>query len=593
MPSTSDPSADGKELVGAKKTEAPSSGRLSGGFLELLDEGMYRTGLLMEETTEKLRSRLLHKCGQLKTTVLRLPSLAASTAGWAAHTVWGALTRPFLRLQDWGKLFDWRIRQAAKQGRMAACKEFFRVLGHFLVGCKGGCKTLANYLLPVAGVVMLAVVVQQTLGTEYLLEVNYGGEVIGYIREEAQFTEAEHQLQDMIVYEEGEEPIVVVPEFTLRAVSDEVQLTPVEDICDALVLASGTEITEAQGFYIDGEFWGAVEDGSSIQATLTSLLLPYKQQMIEEGIDAEVNFVRDVELTDERLYPVTCLVDPQEIIDTITSEVEEEQIYIAVAGDSVSLIADKVDVPTPTLMALNEGIEDRLMIGDEVIINARKPYLEVSATYTGVRTTEIDFEVEQVQDSSKSAGYYAVAREGQKGSARETVKYTLLNGVTTEEVLDSQVLTEPVSQRIVVGTKAPSGTTATALAASRGTGIGSGTFMWPTAAGSITCGWLGYQGHYAIDIASKAGTAIYAADDGTVITARSITGGYGRYIIIDHGNGFRTLYAHNSELLVQVGQRVVKGQQIARMGQTGNATGNHLHFEVIRNGTKVNPLNYL
>src|SRR5699024_8478354 len=98
------------------------------------------------------------------------------------------------------------------------------------------------------GVVMLVVVVQQTLGTEYLLEVNYGGEVIGYIREEAQFTEAERQLQDMIVYEEGEEPIVVVTEFTLRAVSDEVQLTPVEDICDALVLASGTEITEAQGF---------------------------------------------------------------------------------------------------------------------------------------------------------------------------------------------------------------------------------------------------------------------------------------------------------------------------------------------------------
>ena len=592
MQPTSDPSADGKELVG-NKAEAPSLGSFAQRGIHLLSEGMYRTGLLMEGTAGKLGQRLLHKCGHVKTAVVRFPSTVAYSLKRTAKAARNALAKPFVRLHDWVKLFDWRIKQAAKISKTAAFKEFFCVLGHFLWGCKGAFKTIVNHLLPVAGVVVLVMVVQHTLGTEYALEVQYGDEVIGYVSEESQFAEAEKQMQDMIVYEEGEDPIVVVPQFTIKAVEGDVQLTPIDEICDALVLASGTEITEAQGFYIDGEFWGAVEDGSAIQATLDGMLEPYEQELRAEGIDAEVSFVRDVELTDERLFPVTCLVEPQEIIDKITSEVEEEQIYIAEAGDSVSLIADKVEVPSKTLMALNEGIEKSLMIGDEVIINARKPFLEVSATYTDTRTVDVDYETEQIQDSSKSVGYYSVAQEGEKGTALETVQVTLLNGMKTENVLESRILTEPVNQKMVVGTKAPAGTTATAVAASRGTGIGSGDFIWPTAAGSITCGWLGYRGHYAIDIASKLGTAIYAADDGTVIVSKSISGGYGRYIIIDHGNGFRTLYAHCSELLVQVGQKVVQGQQIARMGSTGNATGNHLHFEVIQNGTKVNPLNHL
>ena len=69
--------------------------------------------------------------------------------------------------------------------------------------------------------------------------------------------------------------------------------------------------------------------------------------------------------------------------------------------------------------------------------------------------------------------------------------------------------------------------------------------------------------------------------------------GYGNRIIIDHGNGYRTLYAHCSELLVPTGTKVSKGQLIARVGSTGNSTGPHLHFEVILNGVKQNPLHYV
>ena len=130
-------------------------------------------------------------------------------------------------------------------------------------------------------------------------------------------------------------------------------------------------------------------------------------------------------------------------------------------------------------------------------------------------------------------------------------------------------------------------------------GGSTGTMTWP-AEGEITSpfGWrvhpiFGTQRlHTGIDIGADYGDAIRAADGGVVIHADWM-GGYGNAVIIDHGNGISTLYAHNSQLLVDEGQTVAKGQTMARCGSTGYSTGPHLHFEVRQNGSPVNPLNYL
>ena len=90
----------------------------------------------------------------------------------------------------------------------------------------------------------------------------------------------------------------------------------------------------------------------------------------------------------------------------------------------------------------------------------------------------------------------------------------------------------------------------------------------------------------------QTGTLVVAADGGTVVTA-GWSGSYGWCVVIDHGNGRRTRYAHNSALLVKVGQKVAKGEAISRVGSTGNSTGPHLHFEVIKNGAFQNPWNYI
>jgi murein DD-endopeptidase MepM/ murein hydrolase activator NlpD len=98
--------------------------------------------------------------------------------------------------------------------------------------------------------------------------------------------------------------------------------------------------------------------------------------------------------------------------------------------------------------------------------------------------------------------------------------------------------------------------------------------------------------HYGVDFSTSTGTPIKAADGGTV-TLSGWYYGYGYTVIIDHGSGVKTLYGHCSALYVSVGEKVYQGQTIAAVGNTGNSTGPHCHFEIIINGTNVNPENYL
>ena len=115
--------------------------------------------------------------------------------------------------------------------------------------------------------------------------------------------------------------------------------------------------------------------------------------------------------------------------------------------------------------------------------------------------------------------------------------------------------------------------------------------VWPTTGHNITQ-YFSWR-HTGVDVANRIGTAIYAADDGVVTTTGWNNGGYGNQIIINHGGGKTTRYAHLSAFGVNIGQKVSKGQYIAAMGSTGRSTGPHLHFEVILNGRVVNPLNYV
>ena len=119
---------------------------------------------------------------------------------------------------------------------------------------------------------------------------------------------------------------------------------------------------------------------------------------------------------------------------------------------------------------------------------------------------------------------------------------------------------------------------------------GAGRFLWPVS-GIITQYPVSY--HMALDIANNAAPDVAAGDGGIVIFSGCIKYGYGCHIILDHGDGFQTLYAHMQALYVSVGAKVARGQAIGKVGSTGRSTGTHLHFEVRTNGIIVNPLPYL
>jgi LysM repeat protein len=117
---------------------------------------------------------------------------------------------------------------------------------------------------------------------------------------------------------------------------------------------------------------------------------------------------------------------------------------------------------------------------------------------------------------------------------------------------------------------------------------GTGSFVWP-AGNHVLSGNDYWSGHLGIDIGAGDGAAIYAADSGVIVFAGWATGGYGNMVMIDHGNGYQTLYAHMSKVAVSCGRSVSQGQTIGYAGSTGNSTGAHLHFEVRYQGGFINP----
>ena len=221
-------------------------------------------------------------------------------------------------------------------------------------------------------------------------------------------------------------------------------------------------------------------------------------------------------------------------------------------------------------------------------LSASVPYLTMTVVQRERYVDEVMYDIEYTDTANLYKGDYKITSAGQYGAADVVATVTYVNGEETERtVLSSVTLREPVTEQRLRGTK------------ERPTWHPTGTFRWPVS-GRITSyfggrkspGGIGSTNHKGIDIAAPRGTPVYAADGGTVTYAGWMSG-YGYLVRIDHGNGYVTYYGHNSSLTASVGQHVYKGQQIARVGATGNSTGNHCHFEVRYNGVPKNPLNYL
>jgi len=309
----------------------------------------------------------------------------------------------------------------------------------------------------------------------------------------------------------------------------------------------------------------------------------------------EVNLVR-LDFEGEVGYQAGMVV-PDKILDAdkaaalLTTGTAKSVTHVVKEGDTLWTIARDNNMRVADLLKANPGLDedDTLTIGDEIKLTKQDPLIHVVAEYKKTVAQSIPYETKYVYSNSLWRGSSRVTQKGEKGEKEVTYRVVTRDGVKIiAEPLESKVIKEPTTKIVARGTRVRTG----AMVASRGDG-GGGSLAWPLR-GRITSryGYRGREFHGAIDIDGVTGDPVRAAESGRV-TYAGWAGGYGKTIIIDHGGGLLTKYAHCSQINVSVGEEVSRGQVIGRVGSTGRSTGSHLHFEVIDNGQRRNPLSYL
>lgn len=258
--------------------------------------------------------------------------------------------------------------------------------------------------------------------------------------------------------------------------------------------------------------------------------------------------------------------------DTLVSDkVRDKSIeYVVKEGDTVSTIAEKFGVSADTIRWQNNL--------------ATKASIKVGQTLQILPVTGVSHKVQKGDTVYSIAKHYDTSAQSivdfpyNTFSNDETFELAIGQTIIVPDgVKPADILWQPLAR---VKQTTPNAGSVTA----------SGNFVWPTG-GTITQRFVWY--HKGIDIANHSAPAVLAADAGTVSVPSYMPGGYGNYVVIDHGNGYRTLYAHMAQINVIGGQTVRRGDVIGKMGSTGRSTGTHLHFEVIAGGSYQDPLNVL
>ena len=509
-------------------------------------------------------------------------------------------------------------------------------------GSKRLAKSFVNHAVPVLGIACLVFVVADKASADYGVTVEYNGQEIGVVSEASVIDEAQKVIADRAVYyDTGSEYITATLSIKPIGAQDEIfdeqmladviqeqietqapvkeEPIPEETENDKPLEIYGIDTSADNGenysenaaefiqnesengidsnkvrayaVTVDGEFVGAVSENSDIEKFLEDI----KEQYDGEDI-VSVDFDKDIEYTYEQYVDPEQIVDQEEIISLLDSNVKEPVYYEVQQGDNPWNIARSNDMTVEELtecVATYDGeriddITEYCPIGAIVQLSEEVPYLQVETTEEVVYSEVIDYEIVTDYDDDMYKGETEVDVAGVEGEKEVTALVTYKNGIAIKrEVLSEKVISEPVTKYQRKGTRE------TRTPVSTGSG-GSGDYFWPVDGGYISAYQGDGRGHKGIDIAAPYGTPIYAAESGTVIeVGGGWNGGYGNCVRISHDDGNVTVYAHQSSIAIEYGDYVVKGQIIGYVGSTGDSTGNHLHFEVRSSGTYINPTNYV
>ena len=300
---------------------------------------------------------------------------------------------------------------------------------------------------------------------------------------------------------------------------------------------------------------------------------------------------------------VTELLSADDLKDALVENMSdvEKAIGLLRNGELFAVLSEKADIGNALQNYLSEnagGLENArfkddfkaesgYFTGDEIITESellsllRRSDVEVAATKTVVKTEKIAYDTVETESNKYEKGEKVTISAGKNGKQEVTSAVTVVNGKeVSAKVQKTIVVKEPVAKQVAVGT-AKKSSRPLSLPLDPGSGY------------NITSNYGEYRGGYAhqgTDMVVNFGTDIMAAASGTVIEAGYSSYGWGNNVLIDHGNGIKTRYAHCSSLNVSVGEKVSRGEVIAKVGSTGDSECNHLHFEAYVNGVRTDAM---
>lgn len=386
-----------------------------------------------------------------------------------------------------------------------------------------------SYLLPVGALIIFGFTVKEMLRANFSLGVSYNDSVF-FIENEGVWDAAEKMVQERVMASIGSSvEWNSHPDFELRIV-DPAARSGASELADRIISASSDQIMQAVGVRVNGELVSIVEDGRAVQQLLDDTIAGY-----EDDSHERVEYVHSIDQV-PGIYFTNSVQD--------TTMALQSLVYGGVL--SVRVI-DLIEYDETLAYTTEEQESDQY--------------------YEGTRRT---------------------TQHGQDGVQHVVAEQTSIDGDVISVVpIRTTVTVEMLPEIITIGTKQVPYDLATAEG---GSVVGSGSMIFPVP--ELTYITTRFGGHRGIDLCAPAGSPILAADSGVVVEA-GWHGSWGNYLLIDHGNGYTTRYAHCSDLLVGAGTAVGRGQMIATVGCTGYSTGNHCHFEVAINGALTDPAPYI
>ena len=487
-----------------------------------------------------------------------------------------------------------------KENNLTLLKRFFEIATHkhkiFL-------KRAIGYILPSFAVIVLLIVVNIFSNLHFALDVTYNEMHIGYIENENVFRHAKEILEQRLEIgnEDYDTNSISQPEYKI-AVVDLNDLSDANDICEQLIANSDSGLTTACGIYVDNKFIGSVKNESDASSVFKSYISAYcrSNNINQNNPKVILDLVEKVSYI-QGLYTESTLMDSDDLREyLLTHQKSEISKYTVKNNDTPESICVNNNLTIEQFFALNPNLTKGEKIKKNTSVNVIRsvPFINVTVSKSETDTEKIQFKTIEIKTDSLYKGVKKIITPGVNGEKKVVNLLTYVDNVlvSTKEI-SSTVTKKPVDQKVYVGTK-PIPNNVTIY------GTQSGTFIWPTVGANTVSSGFGSRYifgsisfHRGLDITGSGanGKPVIASASGTVEKVSRSNSGYGHCVLIDHGNGIKTRYAHcqAGSICVKVGQSVVQGQMIAKIGSTGNSTGPHLHFEIIYNGSYANPLKYL